>query len=84
MPRHLLPLLALTTLVAGAPVSASVMLSSAPPGLEPSCSHERAKPAAPVRSPAQKLKAVTTITLTDRVSEGSSLFHPLLRGFFAP
>lgn len=83
MPRHTLKLIAVAAIFSVAPALAGETATSKTVHRW-DCPKKRAEAAAAAAGHAQQVKGATTITLPDRVPDGSLLDLGLRRGIFTP
>lgn len=83
MPRHMLKLLALGLVFSVAPAAAG-RLPAMKAAHHHDCPHKHAQTSAMAVAVPQQAKGPTTITLPDRVPDGSLLDLGWRRGFFTP
>jgi hypothetical protein len=83
MPRHTLKLIALAAVFSVAPAIAG-QAGTTKSATRHCCPKKHAKPAAAVSGQAQHAKGATTITLPDRVPDGSILDLGWRHGIFTP
>jgi len=83
MPRHLLKLVALAAVFSVGPAVAGQIQAAKPAAHRWDCAKKRAQAAAAVRTP-QQARGGSTITLSDRVPDGSIFDLGWRHGIFTP